>query len=107
MSTCRRWRERREESAEIRKLRSTSRYQRLRAEFLFRHPLCVGCLEAGRTTAAAEVDHIVEAHVIGPKRFFESANWRGLCKPCHRERHSGPRKRVSPERQEWIDRIAP
>ena len=98
---------RREESAAIRKLRSSSRYQRLRAEFLFRNPLCQICVKKGVTAAATEIDHIAEAHLIGASRFFETANWRSVCSPCHRERHAGPRKAVSAERQEWIDRVAP
>jgi 5-methylcytosine-specific restriction protein A len=43
-------------------------------------PLCVACLERGRTTVATELDHIV-ALVNGGTN--DPENFAGLCRWCH------------------------
>lgn len=58
------------------------RWQKARARYLKRHPLCVKCLEAGRFTEASVVDHI-EAHRGNDVLFWDEGNWQSLCKPCH------------------------
>lgn len=55
-------------------------WQRIRLAFLRANPLCVHCLEAGMTTAATEVDHILRLKRGGTNDF---TNLQALCKPCH------------------------
>lgn len=38
----------------------TRRYRRWRRVYLARHPLCVRCAAHGRTSAATDVDHVVQ-----------------------------------------------
>lgn len=56
-------------------------WRRVRLAVLAREPLCRACSEAGRVTAAEEVDHI-----DGNNRNNAAANLRPLCKPCHSRR---------------------
>lgn len=59
-----------------------SRWQRARAAWLAEHPLCVACWQAGQTTAATVVDHVIPHR--GDKRlFWNPTNWQSLCKTCH------------------------
>lgn len=58
------------------------RWQKARASYLNKHPLCVMCLKAGRTTPATVVDHI-KPHRGDSKLFWDSSNWQALCKHCH------------------------
>ena len=44
------------------------------------HPLREDCLEAGRTTLAAEVHHVLP---LGHGGSHDASNLRALCKPCH------------------------
>ena len=57
-------------------------WQQARLVHLREYPLCVHCLEKGRTTAAADVDHI-ERHNGDAVKFWDTANWQSLCKACH------------------------
>ena len=57
-------------------------WQRARAAFLNRHPLCVVCASEDRTTAATEVDHI-KPHGGDLILFWDRENWQALCKSCH------------------------
>ena len=59
-----------------------SRWQKARATFLARSPLCVECEKAGRVTAAAVVDHIVP-HQGDQGLFWDTDNWQSLCKTHH------------------------
>lgn len=71
-------------------------WKKLRRSHLASSPLCVRCLEEGRTTPATDVDHVkpwrgdLEAFFAGP---FQS-----LCKSCHgakssrEDRDDKPRK---------------
>jgi len=61
-------------------------WRRVRAAVLAEEPLCRMCAEAGRTTAAAEVDHIHPFHGLSDPRRLERSNLRPLCVPCHRAR---------------------
>ena len=47
----------------IRRMRSTSRYQRWRSEILRNEPLCRACAEAGFTVAAAHIDYTEPVHL--------------------------------------------
>lgn len=58
------------------------RWQRARATFLLRHPLCAECQRAGHVTVATVVDHITP-HKGSQALFWETDNWQPLCKPCH------------------------
>jgi 5-methylcytosine-specific restriction protein A len=53
---------------------------RARAQVLAEEPLCRICLDEGRTTASAKVDHIVPLAWGGSD---ERSNKQGLCNPCH------------------------
>lgn len=55
-------------------------WRKLRAVILARDPLCTVCLEAGRVTPAAMVDHVVPKVRGGDD---SESNLRGICKPCH------------------------
>lgn len=58
------------------------RWQKARATFLARSPLCVECAKQDRTTAATVVDHIVP-HKGDQGLFWDTSNWQSLCKPHH------------------------
>lgn len=58
------------------------RWQKARATFLSRHPLCVMCLALGRVVPASVVDHI-KPHRGDQSLFWDSGNWQSLCKTCH------------------------
>lgn len=60
-------------------------WRRLRAAFLFKHPLCLFCEEAGRITEAQVVDHIV-SFTDRPELRLDWSNLRPLCKDCHDRR---------------------
>ena len=49
---------------------------------LGRHPLCVVCLEDGKTVPATETDHI-ESHRGSRHKFWNPKNHQSMCKPCH------------------------
>ena len=56
-------------------------WARTRARVLREEPLCRPCNEAGRVSAALEVDHIVPRTQGGSS---ERANLQGICRECHR-----------------------
>jgi len=55
-------------------------WQKIRDRYIASHPLCEDCLEAGRTTPAAEVHHMLP---LGHGDTHDASNLRALCKPCH------------------------
>ncbi len=57
-------------------------WQRARRGYLLSHPLCVMCLDEGRTTAADVVDHITP-HKGDQSVFWDKNNWQSLCKQHH------------------------
>lgn len=57
-------------------------WRKARKLFLQQNPLCVHCLDEGRTTAATDVDHII-SHKGDMKLFWDQSNWQPLCKSCH------------------------
>ena len=57
-------------------------WEKYRARFLSRNPLCVECLKVERTSAATVVDHIVP-HKGDRTRFWDPLNHQALCRPCH------------------------
>ena len=58
------------------------KWQKARAQFLQKHPLCVMCEAEGRVTAATVVDHIV-AHRGNQSLFWDRSNWQSLCSTHH------------------------
>lgn len=58
------------------------KWQAARAAFLAENPLCKACRDAGRKTAASQVDHIVP-HKGDVSLFWRRSNWQALCGPCH------------------------
>lgn len=60
--------------------------QRDRALVLLEEPLCRKCLEAGKTVASEEVDHIIPLSQGG---LDTRDNKQGLCAPCHRAKTAG------------------
>lgn len=61
-------------------------WRRVRAAVLAGEPLCRICAEAGRTTAATEVDHLRPFHGRADPLRLAPENLRPLCVPCHRAR---------------------
>lgn len=62
-----------------------SRWQKARAAYLRRHPLCAECKRQGLTVAATVVDHIIP-HRGNKVRFWNSDNWQSLCASCHNKK---------------------
>lgn len=58
------------------------RWRKYRKTFLLKNPLCIKCLELGKTTPAKIVDHR-KPHKGSVKIFWDRSNHDGLCKPCH------------------------
>ena len=59
-----------------------SRWQKARATFLARNPLCVDCAAEGLIVAAAVVDHVIP-HKGNQTLFWDESNWAPRCKPHH------------------------
>lgn len=58
------------------------RWQKARAAWLKKHPLCVFHLEQDQVVEATVVDHKVP-HRGDQKLFWSKSNWQSLCKTCH------------------------
>lgn len=75
------------EQREADRMRSSRRWQALRALVLAKEPMCRACAVAGRERAAAEVDHIepvvVSIRAGRPLMAFTESNLQPLCEPCH------------------------
>lgn len=61
-----------------------SAWQKARAAYLFKHPLCVECeaMTPPRFRAAVAVDHVIP-HRGDKVLFWDSDNWAGLCISHH------------------------
>ncbi len=59
-----------------------SRWQKARAAYLRKHPLCIEHSKLGQVVKATVVDHI-KAHRGDMVLFWDSSNWQSLCKHCH------------------------
>lgn len=59
-----------------------SRWQKARATFLARSPLCVACEAEGRVSAATVVDHRIP-HKGDQALFWDTGNWQSMCKAHH------------------------
>jgi 5-methylcytosine-specific restriction protein A len=73
---------------------SSQAWRRLRRAVLAEGPLCVACLERDLTTAATEVDHVLD-RVDRPDLQLARSNLQPLCKSCHsrKTRRTQNRKR--------------
>ncbi|MCK9504657.1 MAG: HNH endonuclease [Porticoccaceae bacterium] len=58
------------------------RWQKARAAYLAKHPLCINHESKGQVVTATVVDH-VKPHKNDMKLFWDSSNWQPLCKECH------------------------
>lgn len=58
------------------------KWQKARAGYLAKYPLCVYCQTKGFVIEATVVDHIVP-HEGDQKLFWNSDNWQALCATCH------------------------
>ncbi len=59
-----------------------ARWQKARATYLQRNPLCVMCQKEGRVTPATVIDHRIP-HKGDQQLFWDTGNWQALCKPHH------------------------
>ncbi len=57
-------------------------WQKARAAYLRRHPVCKMCEQQGHLVPASVVDHI-NPHKGDRTLFWDSENWQSLCKTCH------------------------
>ena len=83
----------RKEFDRFREYRSSQRWQRLRELVLSLDPVCAvkGC-----NRPAAEVHHVIEAHV-NPELFFEQDNLVSVCEECHKKVHAAYRRGIKAE----------
>ena len=58
-----------------------SRWNRVRALYIKRNPICENCINEGRTNKAEEVHHIIPIKQGGAKYSFD--NLMSLCRTCH------------------------
>lgn len=58
------------------------KWQKARAAYLKKHPLCVQHEIRGIVEIATVVDHKIP-HRGDMNLFWDSGNWQSLCKPCH------------------------
>lgn len=63
-------------------LKKTYQWQRARAVFLQRNPLCMMCQQQGRIARADVVDHVIP-HKGDEVLFWDVSNWQGLCTAHH------------------------
>ena len=63
---------------------TSSRWLRLREQYVAQNPLCEDCLSRGIVTEGNDVDHIVEIKDGGDP--FDIKNLRHLCTSCHRHK---------------------
>jgi len=59
-----------------------AKWNRMSAAFRVENPLCVYCLQVGKTTPSQVTDHIIP-HEGDVELFWDQSNWQALCKQCH------------------------
>lgn len=75
-----------------RRIRSSARWQRVRALKLARDPLCEDCLARyGRPVRAEQVDHVKPLRVR-PDLAFARENLKSLCTACHARKSAEERR---------------
>ena len=98
-----------DEPLDARATRKTWRYQRARAKFLARYPLCRPCEAEGRVTLATQVDHILPAQ-HHPELFWDiEGNWQPICVECHENKtwieNGGLQKEADMKRKARFDKV--
>ena len=58
------------------------RWRKARDVYLADNPLCIDCLEQGRSVPATVVDHAIP-HRGDDALFWDEGNWAARCKPHH------------------------
>lgn len=81
-STAERRREHDERRGSARDRGYNVRWEKARATFLLRAPLCIGCEAVGRVEPAVVVDHVVP-HEGDSARFWDTSHWQGCCRWHH------------------------
>lgn len=66
-------------------------WQKLRAAYIAKHPLCCMCMEVNRVVPADVVDHIVERRDGGADTDWN--NLQSLCHACHNDKTQQERRR--------------
>ena len=64
------------------RIRSSARWQKVRAMKLAESPLCERCVTSGVTTPAQQVHHVIPVR-HAPHKAFDLDNLRSLCSLCH------------------------
>lgn len=59
------------------------KWQKYRKNYLMENPLCVKCLEEGKTTPATQVDHIEPVDGPHDQKFWDPENHQPLCASHH------------------------
>ena len=57
-------------------------WRKAAAAYLADNPLCVACMDEGKTVPSYCVDHIVP-HRGDQGLFWDESNWQALCERCH------------------------
>ena len=68
------------------KWQKSARFQRSRAWFLKRNPICNECEKQNKLTPATILHHITP-HNGEYRLFWDQSNWQGLCNACHEDKH--------------------
>tara|TARA_R100000654_G_scaffold21267_5_gene42921 strand:+ start:12043 stop:12384 length:342 start_codon:yes stop_codon:yes gene_type:complete len=68
------------------KLYNTSRWRKMRDNYIMQNPICIICKKNNRIRKADVVDHIIE--VADGGNMWELSNLQSLCDPCHRSKTS-------------------
>lgn len=58
------------------------KWQKARAAYFAKHPLCVECERQGLFVVATDLDHKIP-HRGDKELFWDRSNWQGLCHSCH------------------------
>jgi len=58
-------------------------WEKVRAQYIARHPLCASCNAKGWVVLAKDVDHIVPFDGITDPRRLDPDNLQSLCRACH------------------------
>lgn len=74
-----------------RRIRSSARWQKMRALQIAREPLCRECARRGVVRAATQVDHI-EPLRLRPELAFVRSNLQSLCDPCTGRKNAEERR---------------
>lgn len=85
-----------------RKFYNSTKWQKLREDFIKLHPLCEQCLSEGKVTAADQVHHKrspfdYKAGTINWELGLDPDNLESICAECHGKRHAEEHGYVDPQ----------